>query len=498
MKVIALARRPVVGAIAQTALDYGCGAMNIDGTRLRTGDNLDGGAYSPGGRKSLPGDQRSGASAGMFEEGGGRLPGQYAQPLGRWPANLILQHQPGCRQTGTTTAPGYTINRWTDGAKPFGGGAGHAYESEQQPDESVLVWECARECPAMDLGVQSGHQVSGVAVQRHGGGQKIGGIRGIYSGSRGLTREDLGYGDSGTASRFFKQVQETKMNELPQELVDYLETMITPPEGEVLVSLDLDEVHWEIYEDNQLHGLVGQGDPTPHMDEIWRILRPGAFVAMIAPDAEPTGHTGACALEGKGFEIRDSILLVQEPGRIHYVAKCSTAERNAGIVPFERKVTEKRLFPKPEHYDDIEEAFAETKTEQELLAWAEGGATRAEIPKENREWFEEKEVEVVRKKQNDHATVKPKDVMRRLIGDLPPGSMVVDPFLGSGSTGIACVDAGQNFVGIELEMPSLQIAEARIQHWDAQLRGTKETQITSEAEKPKRKKRNFLKMRREK
>lgn len=488
MRVVTLARRPMKTSSAECAAEWGAASLNIDATRIA--------GIDPANAKRLGRDYTTEAT--RFSE---RVQQVKAAVVcgnleGRWPANLILQHRAGCRQTGTTTAPGYTINRWTDGAKPFGGGAGHDYESEQQPEESVAVWECEEKCAVAALNTQAGVLTSGKPVGKR---KSTKGYRTVTVGWA-VGSDVTGYGDRGTAARYFKQVQEMNMQELPQELVDYLETMITPPDGEVLVALDLDEVHWEVYDDNQLHGVIAQGDPTPHMEEIWRVLRPGAHVSMIAPDSEPTGHTAACALEDKGFEIRDAILLVQEPGRIHYVAKCSTAERNAGIVPFERKVKEKRLFPKPEHLDEIEETFAETKTEQEIEAWYGEGAPRADIPKENRDWFEEREVEVIKITQNDHATVKPKDVMRRLLeeSDLPKGSLVVDPFLGSGSTGIACIEGAMCFTGIELEMPSLQISEARIRHWDVAELRSHETEISSEAEMPKRKKRNFLTMAREK
>ena len=130
-----------------------------------------------------------------------------SENLGRWPANLILEH-PGCQKSGSRPAKGYVINRWDDGAKPFGGGAGHPYSSEPQSEE-VEVWDCIEGCPVAALDEQSGFQKSGTAIQRHGGGQKIGG-QGIYGGSRGLVRQDAGFEDSGGASRFFKQVGGTK------------------------------------------------------------------------------------------------------------------------------------------------------------------------------------------------------------------------------------------------------------------------------------------------
>ncbi|WP_371263872.1 DNA methyltransferase [Pseudomonas sp. AAC] len=45
-----------------------------------------------------------------------------------------------------------------------------------------------------------------------------------------------------------------------------------------------------------------------------------------------------------------------------------------------------------------------------------------------------------------------------------PSGVVLDPFMGSGSTGKACMREGFKFVGIEREPPYLAIAEARISH----------------------------------
>ena len=68
--------------------------------------------------------------------------------------------------------------------------------------------------------------------------------------------------------------------------------------------------------------------------------------------------------------------------------------------------------------------------------------------------------------RNLHPTVKPIAVMRwlcRLV--TPPGGVVLDPFMGSGTTGIAAALEGFTFVGIELEEESFEVACARVQHW---------------------------------
>ena len=50
----------------------------------------------------------------------------------------------------------------------------------------------------------------------------------------------------------------------------------------------------------------------------------------------------------------------------------------------------------------------------------------------------------------------------------PTGGVVLDPFTGSGTTGIACVLEGREFVGIEREPDYIEIAEKRIEHWAMQ------------------------------
>ena len=65
---------------------------------------------------------------------------------------------------------------------------------------------------------------------------------------------------------------------------------------------------------------------------------------------------------------------------------------------------------------------------------------------------------------NNHPTVKPVDLMRYLVKLItPPGGVVLDPFMGSGSTGKGAVIEGFNFVGIEQDADYLDIARARIQ-----------------------------------
>ena len=67
------------------------------------------------------------------------------------------------------------------------------------------------------------------------------------------------------------------------------------------------------------------------------------------------------------------------------------------------------------------------------------------------------------KANNNHPTVKPTELMRYLCRLITPkNGTVLDPFMGSGSTGKAAVLEGFSFIGIELSQEYLNIAEKRI------------------------------------
>ena len=67
--------------------------------------------------------------------------------------------------------------------------------------------------------------------------------------------------------------------------------------------------------------------------------------------------------------------------------------------------------------------------------------------------------------KNNHPTVKPTSLMEYLIKLITPvGGTVMDPFMGSGSTGKASVRNGFDFIGIEREEEYIKIAEARIKN----------------------------------
>lgn len=62
----------------------------------------------------------------------------------------------------------------------------------------------------------------------------------------------------------------------------------------------------------------------------------------------------------------------------------------------------------------------------------------------------------------EHQTQKPLDVMRGLVAICPEGGTVLDPFMGSGTTGVAAVLEGRRFIGVEQVEHHAKVAERRI------------------------------------
>ena len=67
-----------------------------------------------------------------------------------------------------------------------------------------------------------------------------------------------------------------------------------------------------------------------------------------------------------------------------------------------------------------------------------------------------------------HNTVKPKALMAKILRTVPADNgPIVDPFMGSGTTMLACLETGHDGIGIEREAEYLEIADARVRYWDS-------------------------------
>ncbi len=145
-----LCRKPMGQTVAANVLEHGTGGINVDGCRVATSDDLNGGAYSDG-EHPLAG---SGFKIGRTES-------SYEQPAGRWPPNTLLSHSAACGPV------------------------------------------CADDCPIGELDRQSAGMHSAGAARTGSGNPKPVVATGSSWNIQSNTGDMMRFGDSGGASRFF-------------------------------------------------------------------------------------------------------------------------------------------------------------------------------------------------------------------------------------------------------------------------------------------------------
>jgi site-specific DNA-methyltransferase (adenine-specific) len=302
---IVVARKPLIGTVAENVLTHGTGGLNIDASRIGT----NGEKIQPFG---TPTNSKGGILNGTSEQ---RNPEtianamQKVEALGRWPANLILSHGESCQPTGKTIKSKTGAGKRTatfgtqdtqSGGDGSGGWSGYEYETE--------VYECVEGCPVKTLDEQSETSKSPTGMITQGG--KAGGGYDIGSSDGTRNTKFQGHGDSGGASRFFYVAKASKRDRnegledmplrksdqrsdkaagiwaemeapkqnfhptvKPTELMRYLVKLITPPGGTVLdpftgsgstgkaailegfdfIGIELTEDYWPIIEGRLKH-----------------------------------------------------------------------------------------------------------------------------------------------------------------------------------------------------------------------------------------------------
>lgn len=164
------------------------------------------------------------------------------------------------------------------------------------------------------------------------------------------------------------------------------------------------------------------------------ILSDDPEVVALFPESSTTGKRSAASraatVEGTAW-LADNHQSTEytdtgSAARFFYCAKASKRDREEGLEGFELKESGVK--------NDSGRGFSESDPNKKIM------------------------------RSNHHPTVKPTDLMRYLCRLVtPPGGVVLDPFMGSGSTGKAAMLEGFRFIGIEREAEYLEIARARIE-----------------------------------
>lgn len=78
------------------------------------------------------------------------------------------------------------------------------------------------------------------------------------------------------------------------------------------------------------------------------------------------------------------------------------------------------------------------------------------------DWWEINQVKNVSKDKTEHPCQMPLEVMKRIVAILPQDYTIVDPFAGSGTTGLACKELGRDFILIEKDKKYVDIIQKRL------------------------------------
>lgn len=209
----------------------------------------------------------------------------------------------------------------------------------------------------------------------------------------------------------------------------------------------------------------------PAMEPITVARKP--LIGTVAKNVLAYG-TGALNIDG--CRVGDEVLPEQRAGQ----AKIGTFERDNMVTP-------ERIGRWPANIihdgsDEVLDAFPNAPGQQgdllshDKLRQSPNGIFGAMAPAKDhkarvdqdksaaRFFYCAKASKTDREEGNNHPTVKPTDLMRYLCRLVtPPSGIVLDPFMGSGSTGKAAMLEGLTFIGIELDSKYMEIAQARIE-----------------------------------
>lgn len=200
-----------------------------------------------------------------------------------------------------------------------------------------------------------------------------------------------------------------------------------------------------------------------------KVLKPGGFAIFFSQPR--LVHRMACGLEDVGFEIRDLYAWhftkkaqSKAFGMQHFINKMN--------LPIDQKAKIKKSLEgkktaqlRPEFESMILAQKPKQGTYVQNWLKHQTGLMDASLK------FNQKMISTVmpfekppRAGLNTHLTVKPVPLLEQLISMFSrPGQKVLDPFLGSGSTAVACQNTGRACLGIEVNSDYLRIAENRIQ-----------------------------------
>ena len=445
---IVLARKPLEKglSIAENVIKWGVGGINIDGCRIGFTDNVNLNAKQSTNNLS---------KVKFFDDDRNELetPIETYKPNGRFPANVIFSHHEDCVCNGTKKVK--AIKGGNSGAlgntvygkfnyEKNNDGCGFGDENGQ---EEVEDWDCVEDCPIKRLDEQSGVSSS---IIRKPNGKSILNVDKGWNNNSMIDKTIRGINDKGGASRFFYTAKSSKGERnkgLENERWFYnLELFFNNcsfTEQNLFI--------WEQEELNQNTDLNGEVKPKKDISEgiVLLVEDKECYTTLHGKENEvlfpkaikfitKTELSQTIELKTLNFyqhlSINDCIADVLEMNK---ESGLSLAE-NVGIKNLLKLIFTKGQMGFPLGVKSVAKKMPQLINVKD--AW---------------------------QKSNIHSTVKPIKLMQYLVRLItPPNGIVLDPFNGSGTTGIAAKLEGFNYVGLELDPEYCKISEARISAWE--------------------------------
>jgi len=376
---ITIARKPFKGTVAANVLAHGTGGINVDGCRVAHGETLpkmSGKAILGGSSDGWDRPWKNDPEGLARRQSAADLAIEKANALGRWPANLIH-----------------------DGS-----------------DE------------VMGLFPQTG-------ISRGGNSQQINAGTGRYNWNTGTDKAvpdgvNPGYGDSGSAARFFYCAKTSKRERnAGLDMLQCISIQIRDQWGS-----EVHKVRLQVDMAQSRPRVTGGSDTTA--DTEWSTV----LFGNSTTGPFPMGCKCITRMATSSTTLLETL---------NYSARLSTSENIADVNCAMESSTS--------HVANVESA---SRWKLSFTSEREACLPGVGLVASQTQWTISDEDE---RPGNFHPTCKPITLMRYLCRLVtPPSGTVLDPFMGSGSTGIAAQAEGFDFVGIELDPDYFAIAEQRI------------------------------------
>ena len=427
---ICLARKPLSEkSVAENVLKWKTGGINVDGCRIGS-DEI---KINGGGRKYEDG----------FNGGWNNISKDNIVNEGRFPANIILEcicDEVIKGEKGEKTTIQTNINN--KDANWFRNAGGDKEDRWSFNDKGDI--HTNPDCPCRLLDEQSGFLKSGDGKSGKHKINRNGNTDGVCKMDMGKSNEAIHYGDSGGASRFFYQAKVSKAER--NMGLDGFEIKINIGTIKLLIYKRKNEIVWERQDLNQTHQVdmeqSQQKDTEGFITKeecVWNTELFGNYI-MERFQKDIKSIT----------EMKTNSITIYQT--LNSLIQQST---NEYIVTQQKELMDGIKFVES----------ADKKNTKAIITYQKkDGLNQSVNPASLREvWSISVEEEV----KSNHPTMKPVNLMTYLCRLITPeNGIVLDPFMGSGSTGIAAQLEGFRFVGMEMDEEYMKIATARIENYE--------------------------------